>query len=237
MFCREVEFWSRFRHPNILPFWGCWELDEYRLFMIAPWAQNGNSMQYVKMHPMANRRRILLQTAEALSYLHSGLDGPAVVHGDLKADNVLIGINGEALLGDFGLARYVEKLTSATGTPSGLSSHGHVRFSAPELLYPAPGEESRPTPESDVFAFGCFLIQLFTEDLPFAEIKPEPQVITDIVLGKIPNRPRGIAESRGLDDIVWKLAKSCWQYDPGHRPPMSRIASNLRLINRNNPAI
>lgn len=59
MFVREVQFWSRLRHRHVLPFWGCWELDQYRLFMISPWALNGNSMQYVKAHPEVDRRRIV----------------------------------------------------------------------------------------------------------------------------------------------------------------------------------
>jgi len=101
-----------------------------------------------------------LQTAEALTYLHSVVD-PAVVHGDLKADNVLIGPDGDALLADFGLARYVEKLSLVSGTPSCLSTHGHLRFSAPELLYQPSGEDPRPTPESDVFAFACLMVQVF----------------------------------------------------------------------------
>jgi serine/threonine protein kinase len=179
MFRREVDFWSQLRHPNVLSFWGCYELDEYRLFMVSPWAANGNSLQYVQKNPGVDRRRIvrdfifgpmtshvlivlsqLRQTAEALAYLHSGKDGDALVHGDLKADNVLISENGDALLADFGLTRYVEKLASISGTPSGLSPHGHIRFSAPELLCPPSGEDPRPTPESDVFAFACFLIQV-----------------------------------------------------------------------------
>ncbi|GJJ12003.1 hypothetical protein Clacol_006241 [Clathrus columnatus] len=156
----DMRFWNKLRHPNVLPFWGCWELDEYRLFMISPWARNGNSLDYVKKNPTVDRCQILRQTAEALVYLHAGIDGLAIVHGDLKADNVLISGNGVAMLADFGLARYVQKLTEVSGTPSGLSPHGHVRFSAPELLLPKPGTEPRPTPESDVFAFGCFMIQV-----------------------------------------------------------------------------
>ncbi|KAF8512153.1 kinase-like domain-containing protein, partial [Hysterangium stoloniferum] len=228
-FCREVGFWSQLRHPNVLPFWGCWELDEYRLFMISPWAAHGNSLEYVRNNPTVDRRPILQQTAEALAYLHSGEHGPAVVHGDLKADNVLISGSGDALLADFGLTRYVEKLAMVSGTPSGLSAHGHIRFSAPELLYPQPGEESRPTPESDVFAFGCFLIQLYTEELPFAEIRIEAHLITEIIKGRTPMRPTGAAVKRGLDDSLWEVASNCWDFDVSQRPKMKRVADRLQL--------
>ncbi|KAF8579024.1 kinase-like protein [Ramaria rubella] len=228
MFCREVQFWSKLRHLNVLPFWGCWELDEYRLFMISPWASNGNSLQYVQRYPGADRRRILLQSAEALAYLHSGEEGDALVHGDLKADNVLISETGDALLADFGLTRYVEKLASVSGTPSGISAHGHTRFSAPELLLPQSNKEPRPTPESDVFAFACFLVQLYTEELPFVDIKVEAQVITEIIGGRTPSRPMGLAIQRGLDDDIWKLANDCWQFVASRRPLMTQVANRLR---------
>jgi len=227
MFRREVQFWSQLRHPNVLPFWGCYELDEYRLFMISPWAVNGNSLRYVQKNPNADRRRILKQTAEALAYLHSGEDGDALVHGDLKADNVLISETGDALLADFGLTRYVEKLASISGTPSGVSPHGHIRFSAPELLHPPSGEDPRPTPESDVFAFACFTIQLYTEEMPFSEIKRDVQVLTEIVRGARPSRPSGAATDRGLDDDLWSLANECWRLMAILRPSMSQVADRL----------
>jgi serine/threonine protein kinase len=45
----------------------------------------------------------LFQTARGLEYLHS--HEPVIVHGDLKAANVLINDKGEAMLSDFGLAK------------------------------------------------------------------------------------------------------------------------------------
>lgn len=69
LFCREVGFWNELRHPNVLPFWGCWELDEYRLFMISPWAENGNSLSYVKNNPTADRSKIVMSFVSLLTFI------------------------------------------------------------------------------------------------------------------------------------------------------------------------
>jgi serine/threonine protein kinase len=49
----------------------------------------------------------LFQAAQGLDYLHS--NNPVILHGDLKATNVLINDKGEAMLIDFGLAKVQQK--------------------------------------------------------------------------------------------------------------------------------
>jgi serine/threonine protein kinase len=100
-FEREIRMWSRLRHPNILDLYGtCQEGPRY--FMVCPWQDNGHVLQYLKINPEANRRKIvchlrfrwsrqikylqILEIAEALTYLHgSSADKAPVVHGDVKA--------------------------------------------------------------------------------------------------------------------------------------------------------
>jgi serine/threonine protein kinase len=76
---------------------------------------------------------------------------------------VLVSAEGDALLCDFGLSRYVEEIVSKSGSSVGRGG-GHARFMAPELLRPPKDAPlgSRPTPESDVFAFASLMLQVFT---------------------------------------------------------------------------
>ncbi|CAL4947944.1 unnamed protein product [Urochloa decumbens] len=91
--------------------------------------------------------------ARGLAYLH----GRSLVHGDVKARNVVIGGDGRARLTDFGCARPVHARSSRPvgGTPA---------FMAPEV---ARGEEQGPA--ADVWALACTVIEMATGRAPWSD--------------------------------------------------------------------
>lgn len=97
----------------------------------------------------------LRQIALGLAYLHA----EGIVHGDLHAGNVLIDWNGAIRLGDFGMSL----ISEGTGYNYG-SQHGGgaTRWSAPELFDPEVFglESTRPTFQSDIYAFACVCIEV-----------------------------------------------------------------------------
>ncbi|KAI5019654.1 hypothetical protein ZWY2020_044542 [Hordeum vulgare] len=88
--------------------------------------------------------------ASGLAYLHSA----GMVHGDVKARNVVIGADGRAKLADFGCAR-----EAAAGAPI---IGGTPAFMAPEV---ARGEEQGPA--ADVWALGCTVVEMATGRAPW----------------------------------------------------------------------
>ncbi|MFC0542745.1 serine/threonine-protein kinase [Kutzneria chonburiensis] len=92
---------------------------------------------------LANR---LLPT---LAYVHSR----GIVHRDIKPSNILIDLDGEAYLADFGLARLVD---ADSITRSG-EIVGTAAYLAPEQVR---GEKA--TPACDVYALGLVLLQCLT---------------------------------------------------------------------------
>lgn len=90
--------------------------------------------------------------AHGLEYLHEQCN-PKIVHRDLKAANILLDDDFEAVLGDFGLAKLVdEMLTHVTTQVRG--TMGHI---APEYL--TTGKSSEKT---DVFGYGITLLEIIT---------------------------------------------------------------------------
>ncbi|CAL4961891.1 unnamed protein product [Urochloa decumbens] len=91
--------------------------------------------------------------ARGLAYLH----GRSLVHGDVKARNVVIGGDGRARLTDFGCARPVLPSPSRPvgGTPA---------FMAPEV---ARGEDQGPA--ADVWALACTVIEMATGRAPWSD--------------------------------------------------------------------
>lgn len=103
------------------------------------------------------RKKVALGSARGLSYLHDGCD-PKIIHRDVKAANILLDEEFEAIVGDFGLAKLMDyKDTHVTTAVRG--TIGHI---APEYL--STGKSSEKT---DVFGYGIMLLELITGQRAF----------------------------------------------------------------------
>ena len=82
-------------------------------------------LPYVYEHPMARRDIIKLgiDICKALELCQRY----SVIHRDIKPENIFISDNGDSKLGDFGIARRIERTTS------GLSKKGTYSYMAPEV--------------------------------------------------------------------------------------------------------
>jgi len=97
---------------------------------------------------------------------------------------------------------------------SALQGSGNPRWMAPELLI---GEEI-VSPQSDIWSLGMVILEIFTLDIPFSDLKGYPQVILTLHGGGRPTRPGDAASKRGLTDDIWMLMMYCWAQAPFDRP-------------------
>lgn len=115
------------------------------------------------------RKRVALGTARGLEYLHEHCN-PKIIHRDVKAANVLLDEDFEAVVGDFGLAKLVDvRTTNVTTQVRG--TMGHI---APEYL--STGKSSERT---DVFGYGIMLLELVTGQraIDFSRLEEEDDVL------------------------------------------------------------
>ena len=110
---------------------------------------------------------IALGAARGLLYLHEQCN-PKIIHRDVKAANILLDQNFEAVVGDFGLAKLMDRRDSHV-TTAVRGTAGHI---APEYL--ATGQSSDKT---DVFGFGILLLELVTAGHP----RPHKAIFLDWV--------------------------------------------------------
>jgi brassinosteroid insensitive 1-associated receptor kinase 1 len=103
------------------------------------------------------RKSIALGAARGLAYMHDHCD-PKIIHRDVKAANVLLDENFEALVGDFGLA----KLMDYKGTHVTTAVRGTVGHIAPEYM-----STGRSSEKTDVFGYGIMLLELVTGQRAF----------------------------------------------------------------------
>jgi serine/threonine-protein kinase len=107
--------------------------------------------------PVSEGLPIALALAEGLARAHRH----GVVHRDLKAENVLLTIDGEPKIADFGIARRLPGAGDETLTGDG-AVLGTYRVMSPEQARGEPTDA-----RSDLFAFGVLLYEIFTGRSPF----------------------------------------------------------------------
>jgi brassinosteroid insensitive 1-associated receptor kinase 1 len=103
------------------------------------------------------RKNIALGAARGLAYLHDHCD-LKIIHRDVKAANILLDDEFEAVVGDFGLA----KLMAYKDTHVTTAVRGTIGHIAPE--YYSSGKFSEKT---DVFGYGVMLLELISGQRAF----------------------------------------------------------------------
>ncbi|KAF5200275.1 Receptor-like kinase [Thalictrum thalictroides] len=102
------------------------------------------------------RLTIAIGSAKGLAYLHEDCH-PRIIHRDIKAANILLDNNYEAMVADFGLA----KLSQDNFTHVSTRVMGTFGYLAPEYA-----SSGKLTEKSDVFSFGVMLLELITGRRP-----------------------------------------------------------------------
>ena len=155
----EAQVVARLEHPHIVPLYDYWREPD-SAFLVMRYLRGGSLRDRIDKHGILDTEaagKVLEQVGSALTFAHRN----GVIHRDIKADNILLDEDGNAYLGDFGIAMKVGTETSIAqgdivGTPA---------YLAPEQI--RGGEVG---PQSDVYAFGIMLYEMLTGSRPFAEL-------------------------------------------------------------------
>ncbi|KAJ7197945.1 kinase-like domain-containing protein [Mycena pura] len=219
-FCREALIWQALQHPCILPFIGL-DCDTFPGFLtlVSPWMENNTVLKYLKANGKASVDKLLFEIAQGLQYLHS----KNLVHGDLRGVNILITDEGSACLADFGLSYFSETTTTTSSARAGC-----IQWMAPELIDPSKfGKRFLRTPATDVYAFGCVCLELYTGMPPFGRL-PGSAAIFQVPDGKRPERPTGDAT---MSEALWGLVGDCWAQQSAERPQSEAVVERMELLN------
>ena len=153
-FKREAEISAQLNHPNVVTIYDVGEEPSLGPFLAMEFVE-GSSLGRLIMEgslDLETRFGILIQAMRALRASHR----LAIVHRDVKPDNILVGEDGRVKLMDFGIAKTMAPALTGSG-----EFLGSPAYSAPELLRGA-----EPTPSSDRYAFAVTAFELLTGALP-----------------------------------------------------------------------
>lgn len=154
-FEEEAETIAGLIHPRIVRLLE-FDLKDGRPFLVMDYAPQGSLR---KRHPKGTQLSLqqavhyIEQVAQALQYAHDC----KVIHRDVKPENLLIGRQGEILLGDFGIAT----IAHTTASLYLQNVAGTLRYMAPEQF------EQRPRPASDQYSLGIVAYEWLAGEPPF----------------------------------------------------------------------
>ncbi|KAG2138079.1 kinase-like domain-containing protein [Suillus bovinus] len=225
---RELGISANLKHTNILPIYGYAHGFSPLIAIVSPWAVNGDLSDYLKRKgatlTLVLRLQLLRDIIAGLQYLHAN----SVIHGDFTSVNVLIHGDGTACIADFGLSLMYSEVINVSQASWTSALHGNIRWMAPELLVPG-GEDGpliRPSKQSDIYSFGCIMLEVLTNKIPYHYLVNNNTVLMSIISSQKPSR----VYYPGLPGKYWSFIEKCWSTKPRDRPSTEEADVAIRDI-------
>ncbi len=205
-FTREARAAAGLKHPNICSVYDAGE-HEGTAFITMDYIDGVPLSRFIgssKLQSVDSILQMITIIAEAVGHAHS----KGVIHRDLKPGNILVDNDFKPHVTDFGLARRTGPENESRITQEGLLI-GTPAYMAPEQVR---GEQSKVSPESDIYSLGVILFELLTARLPFEGKVGE---MLAKVLRDNPPVPSHIRKDlcEDVDDICLKMLMK----EPGQR--------------------
>lgn len=155
-FHREAVTVAKLDHPHIITIYAVRQVEELH-FLVLKFVEGRSLDDIIRASgplPLPIARALLHQVGQALGYAHRR----GVVHRDIKPGNILVDLDGNAVVTDFGIAKVAE---SSTQTQTG-AIVGTPTYISPEQCY-----AETATGLSDQYALGVVAYEMLTGSPPF----------------------------------------------------------------------
>ena len=196
---REVRIAREISHPNVCRTYDISAADG-QAFLVMEYI-DGEDLASVLRRMGRPSRDKAIEIARQLCLGLGAAHEHNILHRDLKPANIMIDGRGRVRITDFGLAAMTEEL-SRDGTVSGTPA-----YMAPEQLKGAPASI-----QSDIYALGLILYELFTGKRAFDSRTPAQRLQTD----STPKSPSSLTPD--IEPATERVILRCLEREPQSRP-------------------
>ena len=203
---QEARALERLVHPGLITLLDTGTVGD-QAYLVMELVDGPSLSTFLRDGPLSSQDAATLgaRLADALAYVHE----QGIVHRDVKPSNILLGSDGEAWLGDFGVAQ----LHDASALTIAGTTLGTVGYMAPEQL-----EDHQVGPSADIYSLGIVLLECLTGRRAY---EGSPSEIVARRLASPVSLPEDLP-------VPWKLVLSgMLDHRPENRPDGAQVAALL----------
>ncbi|CAK7563109.1 MAG: mitogen-activated protein kinase kinase kinase [Sporothrix epigloea] len=211
---QEIETMQHLDHVNIVQYLGC-ERKETSISIFLEYISGGSIGSCLRRHGKFEEAvvaSLTRQTLSGLAYLHR----EGILHRDLKADNILLDVDGTAKISDFGISK---KTDNIYGNDRTNSMQGSVFWMAPEVIRP---QDEGYSAKVDIWAVGCVVLEMFAGRRPWSQ-EETVGAIYKIAQGETPPIPQDVRET--ISPCAFAFMLDCFTVNPTERPTAIQLLS------------
>ena len=190
---QEIDTMQHLEHPNIVQYLGC-ERKEFSISIYLEYISGGSVGSCLRKHGKFEEsvvRSLTRQTLEGLAYLHA----EGILHRDLKADNILLDLDGTCKISDFGISK---KSDNIYGNDATNSMQGSVFWMAPEVVR---SQGQGYSAKVDIWSLGCVVLEMFAGHRPWSREEAIGAIFKLGSMNQAPPIPDEVSATASIDGL------------------------------------
>jgi mitogen-activated protein kinase kinase kinase len=197
----EIDTMKDLDHVNIVQYLGC-ERKETSISIFLEYISGGSVGSCLRKHgkfeePVVSS--LTRQTLSGLAYLHR----EGILHRDLKADNILLDLDGTCKISDFGISK---KTDNIYGNDASNNMQGSVFWMAPEVVR---SQGHGYSAKVDIWSLGCVVLEMFAGRRPWSKEEAVGAMYKLGSLNEAPPIPDDVSDK--ISPLAMGLMLDCFQ--------------------------
>ncbi|KZP07042.1 kinase-like protein [Athelia psychrophila] len=221
-----IQLAQRLNHPHVGKPLGLCHNYGPAAATVLPFYRHGNIVDHLKRHPASIdgvRLSLATELLKAVEYLHR----KNIMHGNIRAENVLVDDDERAVLCD---TQY-KLIVDTDSDPENVGIDSSCRWTAPEALIGDPLLDIAvgPSKAADIYAVAMTIAQLWTLQPPFAHIRTDITVVATLI--KLAEGASSTDRPDKVPMVIWAAIEDCLSMSPSNRPGASELLLRFERLN------